>query len=192
MLVLIHNLITRFRAIFIISLTIILTNSHHDHQVQSHLHPAGPLRFPGHPQLSALLCHEVRSVAFCLFSPYSSLQHHHSLWSPGRLRSDVNVWWRAKLTKLQSPSLGEGALSPKSWHCGHQHHHRPLSSIINTAILIVVNLIILRENKRQRDANNTTLMLIVVISVFLAVELPLMVMSALHTINSRCDDSILS
>ena len=32
-------------------------------------------------------------------------------------------------------------------------------------------------------------MLIVVISVFLAVELPLMVMSALHTINSRCDDS---
>ena len=41
-----------------------------------------------------------------------------------------------------------------------------------------------KENKRQRDANNTTLMLIVVISVFLAVELPLMVMSALHTINS--------
>ena len=58
-----------------------------------------------------------------------------------------------------------------------------------TAIFIVVNLIPCRENKRQRDANNTTLMLIVVISVFLAVELPLMVMSALHTINSRCDDS---
>ena len=63
------------------------------------------------------------------------------------------------------------------------------SSIIITATLIVVNFTILRENKRQRDANNTTLMLIVVISVFLAVELPLMVMSALHTINSRWDDS---
>ena len=61
--------------------------------------------------------------------------------------------------------------------------------IIITAILIIVNLTILRENKRQRDANNTTLMLIVVISVFLAVELPLMIMSALHTINSRYDNS---
>ena len=44
-----------------------------------------------------------------------------------------------------------------------------------------------RENKRQRDANNTTLMLIVVISVFLSVELPLMMMSALHTINSSME-----
>jgi hypothetical protein len=44
-----------------------------------------------------------------------------------------------------------------------------------------------KENKRQRDANNTTLMLIVVISVFLSVELPLMVMSILHTINSSMD-----
>ena len=58
-------------------------------------------------------------------------------------------------------------------------------SVITTTTTIIINSTTTRENKRQRDANNTTLMLIVVISVFLAVELPLMVMSALHTINSR-------
>ncbi|XP_023321473.1 sex peptide receptor [Eurytemora carolleeae] len=41
-----------------------------------------------------------------------------------------------------------------------------------------------RENRRQRDANSTTMMLIVVIAVFLVVEIPLAVMSALHTISS--------
>ncbi|XP_023346096.1 sex peptide receptor [Eurytemora carolleeae] len=39
-------------------------------------------------------------------------------------------------------------------------------------------------NKRQRDANSTTLMLIVVIAIFLTVEIPLMVITALHTISS--------
>ena len=43
-----------------------------------------------------------------------------------------------------------------------------------------------RENRRQRDANSTTMMLIVVIAVFLSVEVPLMVMTILHTISSRC------
>ena len=42
-----------------------------------------------------------------------------------------------------------------------------------------------KENRRQRDANNTTMMLIVVIGVFLSVEIPLMVITALHTISSR-------
>ena len=42
-----------------------------------------------------------------------------------------------------------------------------------------------RDNKRQRDAYSTTMMLIVVIAVFLSVETPLMVITALHTISSR-------
>ena len=42
-----------------------------------------------------------------------------------------------------------------------------------------------RDNKRQRDAYSTTMMLIVVIAVFLSVESPLMVITALHTISSR-------
>ena len=41
------------------------------------------------------------------------------------------------------------------------------------------------RDRRQRDANSTTLMLIVVIAVFLAVELPLSTMTALHTISSK-------
>ena len=41
------------------------------------------------------------------------------------------------------------------------------------------------RDRRQRDANSTTMMLIVVIAVFLAVELPLSTMTALHTISSR-------
>ena len=41
------------------------------------------------------------------------------------------------------------------------------------------------RDRRQRDANNTTMMLIVVIAVFLAVELPLSYIKALHTISSR-------
>jgi len=40
------------------------------------------------------------------------------------------------------------------------------------------------RDRRQRDANNTTMMLIVVIAVFLAVELPLSCITALHTISS--------
>jgi len=40
------------------------------------------------------------------------------------------------------------------------------------------------RDRRQRDANSTTMMLIVVIAVFLAVEIPLSVISALHTISS--------
>ena len=42
-----------------------------------------------------------------------------------------------------------------------------------------------QRDRRQRDANSTTMMLIVVIAVFLAVELPLSTMTALHTISSR-------
>jgi len=45
-----------------------------------------------------------------------------------------------------------------------------------------------RDNKRQRDANSTTMMLIVVIAVFLSVETPLMVMTALHTISSSLNE----
>ena len=41
------------------------------------------------------------------------------------------------------------------------------------------------RDRRQRDANSTTMMLIVVIAVFLAVELPLSCITALHTISSR-------
>ena len=44
------------------------------------------------------------------------------------------------------------------------------------------------RDRRQRDANSTTMMLIVVIAVFLAVEIPLSVISALHTISSRLFD----
>jgi len=40
------------------------------------------------------------------------------------------------------------------------------------------------KDRRHRDANNTTMMLIVVIAVFLAVELPLSCITALHTISS--------
>ena len=42
-----------------------------------------------------------------------------------------------------------------------------------------------QRDRRQRDANSTTMMLIVVIAVFLAVELPLSIAGALHTIDSR-------
>ena len=42
-----------------------------------------------------------------------------------------------------------------------------------------------RENKRQRDARKTSLMLLVVIIVFLATELPFMVITVLHTVHSR-------
>lgn len=45
-----------------------------------------------------------------------------------------------------------------------------------------------RDNKRQRDAYSTTMMLIVVIAVFLSVETPLMVITALHTISSSVTD----
>ena len=40
-------------------------------------------------------------------------------------------------------------------------------------------------DQKQRDANSTTLMLIVVIGVFLAVEIPLSVLTSLHIISSR-------
>ena len=50
---------------------------------------------------------------------------------------------------------------------------------------ILQNLSGNRDNKRQRDAYSTTMMLIVVIAVFLSVETPLMVITALHTISSR-------
>ena len=46
------------------------------------------------------------------------------------------------------------------------------------------------RDRRQRDANSTTMMLIVVIAVFLAVEIPLSVISALHTISSRLFDRV--
>ena len=46
------------------------------------------------------------------------------------------------------------------------------------------------RDRRQRDANSTTMMLIVVIAVFLAVEIPLSVISALHTISSRLFDGV--
>ena len=42
-----------------------------------------------------------------------------------------------------------------------------------------------RENKRQRDARKTSLMLLVVILVFLATEIPFMVITVLHTVHSR-------
>ena len=38
---------------------------------------------------------------------------------------------------------------------------------------------------RQRDAQSTTLMLVVVIGVFLCTEIPLMVITALHTLSNR-------
>jgi len=47
------------------------------------------------------------------------------------------------------------------------------------------------RDRRQRDANSTTLMLIVVIAVFLAVELPLSTMTALHTISSNVEQDFL-
>jgi len=47
------------------------------------------------------------------------------------------------------------------------------------------------RDRRQRDANSTTMMLIVVIAVFLAVELPLSTMTALHTISSSFENDFL-
>ena len=44
----------------------------------------------------------------------------------------------------------------------------------------------IRESRQQRDAASTTLMLIVVIAVFLATEIPLMVITVLHTLSNRC------
>ena len=41
------------------------------------------------------------------------------------------------------------------------------------------------RDRSYRDSNNTTMILIVVIAVFLAVELPLSCITALHTISSR-------
>ena len=43
----------------------------------------------------------------------------------------------------------------------------------------------IRESRKQRDAASTTLMLIVVIAVFLTTEIPLMVITALHTLSNR-------
>jgi len=48
-----------------------------------------------------------------------------------------------------------------------------------------------QRDRRQRDANSTTMMLIVVIAVFLAVELPLSTMTALHTISSSMGEDFL-
>jgi len=48
-----------------------------------------------------------------------------------------------------------------------------------------------QRDRRQRDANSTTMMLIVVIAVFLAVELPLSTMAALHTISSSMGEDFL-
>jgi len=45
-----------------------------------------------------------------------------------------------------------------------------------------------RESKKLRDSNCTTLMLIVVITVFLAVELPLGIITILHIVSSTVYD----
>ena len=47
---------------------------------------------------------------------------------------------------------------------------------------------LIRESRQQRDAQSTTLMLIVVIAVFLTTEIPLMVITALHTLSNRYKD----
>ena len=44
---------------------------------------------------------------------------------------------------------------------------------------------LIRENKKQRDSQSTTLMLIVVICCFLLTELPLLVITVLHTLDNR-------
>ena len=42
-----------------------------------------------------------------------------------------------------------------------------------------------QESRHQRDAQSTTMMLIVVIAVFLSTEIPLMVITVLHTLSNR-------
>ena len=44
---------------------------------------------------------------------------------------------------------------------------------------------LLRENKRQKDSQRTTMMLVVVIGFFLTTEIPLLVITVLHTLDNR-------
>ena len=44
---------------------------------------------------------------------------------------------------------------------------------------------LLRENKRQKDSRRTTMMLVVVIGFFLTTEIPLLVITVLHTLDNR-------
>ena len=54
--------------------------------------------------------------------------------------------------------------------------------VYRTSIFFLISNII---QVRQRDAQSTTLMLVVVIGVFLCTEIPLMVITALHTLSNR-------
>ena len=44
---------------------------------------------------------------------------------------------------------------------------------------------VIREHKKQRDAQNTTMMLVIVIGLFLLTEIPLLVITVLHTLDNR-------
>ena len=45
---------------------------------------------------------------------------------------------------------------------------------------------VIRESRKHRDSHNTTLMLVIVIGLFLMTEIPLLVITVLHTLDNRC------
>ena len=49
-----------------------------------------------------------------------------------------------------------------------------------------VMLQVIRESRKHRDSHNTTLMLVIVIGLFLMTEIPLLVITVLHTLDNRC------
>ena len=50
-----------------------------------------------------------------------------------------------------------------------------------------VMLQVIRESRKHRDSHNTTLMLVIVIGLFLMTEIPLLVITVLHTLDNRCN-----
>ena len=48
---------------------------------------------------------------------------------------------------------------------------------------------VIRESRKHRDSHNTTLMLVIVIGLFLMTEIPLLVITVLHTLDNRCNIS---
>ena len=138
-----------------------------------------------------------RSVVTIIGETYACpTHHHHHVLSPSASSplSPPPWWWEKPIIQKQVVTATPhpiylhycSFIFLKQASKGRKELNTVLMlSVITTTTTIIINSTTTRENKRQRDANNTTLMLIVVISVFLAVELPLMVMSALHTINSR-------
>ena len=48
-----------------------------------------------------------------------------------------------------------------------------------------VMLQVIRESRKHRDSHNTTLMLVIVIGLFLMTEIPLLVITVLHTLDNR-------